>query len=323
MHRYLASIFNESEIETAIQDAFKFNYNSCDLYKEYCDSINKNYSENIKIEDIPFLPISFFKNHKIQSNQKSKSKLFLSSGTTGKKSKHYVTDLNIYNHSLINSFKYAFGDPKKFHFIGVTPSPEERKNSSLIYMIDKLQSYSKNEGFFSSNSEEFKIKIKKIQKSKSEIIVFGLSHMLLEFIENKKIKLNNCIVIETGGMKGNREEIEKKKLHEILSNGYGTDKIFSEYGMTELLSQSYTIKDDIFRPPPWKKVLIRDFNDPFKIKKIGRGIINIIDLANINSCCFISTEDIGEVFKDGSFKIYGRANESDIRGCNNMLLDIN
>ena len=190
-------------------------------------------------------------------------------------------------------------------------------------MIDKLQSYSKNEGFFSSNSEEFKIKIKKIQKSKSEIIVFGLSHMLLEFIENKKIKLNNCIVIETGGMKGNREEIEKKKLHEILSDGYGTDKIFSEYGMTELLSQSYTIKDDIFRPPPWKKVLIRDFNDPFKIKKIGRGIINIIDLANINSCCFISTEDIGEVFKDGSFKIYGRANESDIRGCNNMLLDIN
>ena len=158
---------------------------------------------------------------------------------------------------------------------------------------------------------------------KSEIIVFGLSHMLLEFVENKKIKLNNCIVIETGGMKGNREEIEKKKLHEILSHGYGTDKIFSEYGMTELLSQSYTVKDDIFRPPPWKKVLIRDFNDPFKIKKIGRGIINIIDLANINSCCFISTEDIGEVFKDGSFKIYGRANESDIRGCNNMLLDIN
>ena len=180
MHRYLASIFNESEIETTIQDAFKFNYNSCGLYKEYCDSINKNYSDNTKIEDIPFLPISFFKNHKIQSNQKSKSKLFLSSGTTGKKSKHYVTDLNIYNHSLLNSFKYAFGDPKKFHFIGITPSPEERKNSSLVYMIDKLQSYSKNEGFFSSNSEEFKIKIKKIQKSKSEIIVFGLSHMLLE-----------------------------------------------------------------------------------------------------------------------------------------------
>ena len=152
--------------------------NSCDLYKEYCDSINKNYSDNTRIEDIPFLPISFFKNHKIQSNQKSKSKLFLSSGTTGKKSKHYVTDLNIYNHSLLNSFKYAFGDPKKFHFIGITPSPEKRKNSSLIYMIDKLQSYSNNEGFFSSNSEEFKIKIKKIQKSKSEIIVFGLSHML-------------------------------------------------------------------------------------------------------------------------------------------------
>ena len=323
MHRYLGSIFNESEIEAAIKDAFKFNYNSCDLYKEYCDSINKNYSDNTSIVEIPFLPISFFKNHKIQSNQKSKSKLFLSSGTTGKKSKHYVTDLNIYNHSLLNSFKYAFGDPKKFHFIGITPSPEKRKNSSLIYMIDKLQKYSKNEGFFSSNCEEFKIKIKKIQNSKSEILIFGLSHMLLEFIENEKFKLNNCIIIETGGMKGNREEIEKKKLHEILSYGYGTDKIFSEYGMTELLSQSYTIKDDIFRPPPWKKVLIRDINDPFKIKKIGRGIITIIDLANINSCCFISTEDIGEVFKDGSFKLYGRANESDIRGCNNMLEDIN
>ena len=136
MHQYLGSIFNESEIETAIQYAFKFNYKSCDLYKEYCDSINKNYSDNTRIEDIPFLPISFFKNHRIQSNKKIKSKLFLSSGTTGKKSKHYVTDLNIYNHSLLNSFKYAFGDPKKFHFIGITPSPEDRKNSSLIYMID-------------------------------------------------------------------------------------------------------------------------------------------------------------------------------------------
>ena len=151
MQRYLDRIFNESEIEKVIHYAFKFNYNSCDLYKEYCDSINKNYSENIKLKDIPFLPISFFKNHKILSKEKTASKIFLSSGTTGKKSKHHVTDLKIYNHSLLNSFKYAFGDPKKFHFIGITPSPKERKNSSLIYMIDKLQKYSKNEGFFSCN----------------------------------------------------------------------------------------------------------------------------------------------------------------------------
>ena len=323
MHQYLDSIFNDHEIEETIHYAFKFNYNSCKLYKDYCDSVNKNYSKNNKITDIPFLPIGFFKNHKVQYNGKTHDKIFLSSGTTGKKSKHYITDLKIYNQSLLNSFKYAFGDPKKFHFIGITPSPEERKNSSLIYMIDELQKYSKNKGFFSSKCEEFKLKIKKFQKSESEIIIFGLSHLLVEFIENEKFKLNNCIVIETGGMKGNRKEIEKKKLHEILSYGFGTEKIFSEYGMTELLSQSYSIKDDVFRPPPWKKVLIRDFNDPFKIKKTGRGIINIIDLANINSCCFISTEDIGEVFIDGSFKLYGRANESDIRGCNNMLLDIN
>ena len=323
MHQYLDSIFNNPEIENAIHYAFKFNYNKCRLYRDYCDSVNKNYFNNNKINNIPFLPIGFFKNHRVQSNKKTEYKIFLSSGTTGKKSKHYVTDLKIYNHSLLNSFKYAFGDPKKFHFIGITPSLKERKNSSLIYMINKLQNYSKNDGFFSSNLEEFKFKIKEYQKSKSKTIIFGLSHLLLEFIENEKFKLNNCVVIETGGMKGNREEIEKKKLHEILSYGYGTDKIFSEYGMTELLSQSYSIKDNVFSPPPWKKVLIRDFNDPLRVQKTGRGIINIIDLANINSCCFISTEDIGEVFKDGSFKLYGRANESDIRGCNNMLVDIN
>lgn len=323
MHQYLDSIFKNSKAENFINYAFNFNYNNCKLYRDYCNSINKETTNTNKLTDIPFLPIEFFKNHKIKTDYGKASRIFVSSGTTGKKSKHYVQDLKVYDQSLLYSFKYAFGDPKNFHFLGITPDPNERKNSSLIYMIDKLQKYSKNEGFFSANLQNFKVNIEKYQNSNKKIIIYGLSHLLLDFVENEKFNLKDFIIIETGGMKGNREEIEKRKLHEILSDGFGTNKVYSEYGMTELLSQSYSLKNELFVPPPWKRILIRDFNDPFKIKKSGRGILNIIDLANINSCCFISTEDIGEVFLDGSFKIYGRSNESDVRGCNNMLIDIN
>ena len=323
MHQYLDNIFKNSKAEKVINYAFNFNYNNCKLYRDYCNSINKENINNHKLTDIPFLPIEFFKNHKIKTDRGKTSRVFFSSGTTGKKSKHYVQDLKVYDQSLLYSFKYVFGDPQNFHFLGITPDPSERKNSSLIYMIDKLQKYSKNEGFFSANLQNFKLNIEKYQNSNKKIIIYGLSHLLLDFVENEKFNLKDFIIIETGGMKGNREEIEKRKLHEILSVGFGTNKVYSEYGMTELLSQSYSLKNELFVPPPWKRILIRDFNDPFKIKKSGRGILNIIDLANINSCCFISTQDVGEVFLDGSFKIYGRSNESDVRGCNNMLIDIN
>ena len=323
MHQYLDNIFKNSKAEKVINYAFNFNYNNCKLYRNYCNSINKKNINNHKLTDIPFLPIEFFKNHKIKTDRGKTSRVFFSSGTTGKKSKHYVQDLKVYDQSLLYSFKYAFGDPQNFHFLGITPDPSKRKNSSLIYMIDKLQKFSKNEGFFSANFQSFKLNIKKYKNSNKKIIIYGLSHLLLDFVENEKFNLKDFIIIETGGMKGNREEIEKRKLHEILSDGFGTDKVYSEYGMTELLSQSYSLKNELFVPPPWKRILIRDFNDPFKIKKSGRGILNIIDLANINSCCFISTQDVGEVFLDGSFKIYGRSNESDVRGCNNMLIDIN
>ena len=302
---------------------FQYQAENVSVYKNYIKFLKIDPKSIVNSEEIPFLPIRFFKSHKVISKRKVHEKIFLSSGTTQTgRSKHYVSSLKLYQNSFLKSFKINYGDIEGYTLLALLPSYQEQGDSSLIYMTNELMKRANQKSRYISKINPKTVEmIKKLEAKK--VLLLGVSYALLDLAEQYEFDFSNWIVMETGGMKGNREEIEKKKLHEILSYGYGTDKIFSEYGMTELLSQSYTVKDDIFRPPPWKKVLIRDFNDPFKIKKIGRGIINIIDLANINSCCFISTEDIGEVFKDGSFKIYGRANESDIRGCNNMLLDIN
>ena len=213
-----------------------------------------------------------------------------------------------------------YGKISDYVIIGVTPSFKSKSESSLIYMINELIKKSKNnESQFLMDPEKFDLKTKQLEKNKTKYIIYGLSYALMDLIDNKKYNLKNSIIIETGGMKGLKKEIDKEDLHNIFSKGFNTRNVHSEYAMTELLSQSYSIKDQIFNSPNWKKVLVKDFNDPFKVSKNGRGFLNIIDLANKYSCPFIATEDVGEVFKNGEFKLFGRGSEADIRGCNLML----
>ena len=315
-------INSEKSFEDLALELFNFHYNKNKNYRDFCDSMKINYSKINSIEKIPFLPIALFKNKKIYIKKIHHQKVFESSGTGGLKSKHFINKLEIYNKSIEKCFERIYGKVSDFIIIGVTPNFKSKSNSSLTYMINELiKKSNKKESQFLMKPKPFDLLTKKLEKENKKYIVFGLSYALLDLINSKKYNLKKSIVIETGGMKGFREEIEKDKLHKILSEGFNTPNIHSEYAMTELLSQSYSMKNQIFSSPPWKKVLIRDFNDPLKVFRHGRGFLNIIDLANKYSCPFISTEDVGEVFKNGCFKLYGRGSDADLRGCNLMLDD--
>ena len=315
-------INSEKSFEDLALKLFNFHYNKNKNYRDFCDSIKINCSKINSIEKIPFLPIFLFKNKKISIKNINHQKIFESSGTGGLKSKHFINKLEIYNKSIEKCFERIYGKVSDFIIIGVMPNLKSKSNSSLIYMINELiKKSNKKESQFLMKPKLFDLLTKKLEKENKKYIVFGLSYALLDLIDNKKYNLKKSIVIETGGMKGFREEIEKDKLHKIISEGFNTPNIHSEYAMTELLSQSYSMKNQIFNSPPWKKVLIRDFNDPLKVIRHGRGFLNIIDLANKYSCPFISTEDIGQVFENGCFKLYGRGSDADLRGCNLMLND--
>ena len=301
-------------------ELFNFHYNKNDNYREFCNKIGVNSCEVNSIEKIPFLPIIFFKNKKISIRKIDHQKIFESSGTGGLKSKHFIHKLQLYDSSIEKCFERIYGKISDYVIIGVTPDFNSKNNSSLIYMINELIKKSKkNESQFLMNGGRFDSLTKKLEKENKKYIVYGLSHALLDLIEIKKYDLKKSIIIETGGMKGFREEIEKDKLHRILSSGFNTPNVHSEYAMTELLSQSYSTKNQIFSSPPWKKILVKDFNDPLKVHSYGRGFLNIIDLSNKYSCPFISTQDVGEVFDDGNFKLFGRGSDADLRGCNLML----
>lgn len=303
-------------------ELFNFHYNENDNYREFCDNIKLNNGEVDSIEKIPFLPIILFKNKKISVRKIDHQKIFESSGTGGLKSRHFIHKLQHYNVCIEKCFERIYGKISDYVIIGVTPDFESKNNSSLIYMINELIKKSKkNESQFLMNSERFDSLTKKLEKENKKYIVYGLSHALLNLIEIKNYDLKKSIIIETGGMKGLREEIEKDKLHGILSSRFNSSNVHSEYAMTELLSQSYSIENQVFSSPPWKKILVKDFNDPLKVYRNGRGFLNIIDLSNKYSCPFISTEDVGEVFENGDFKLYGRGSDADLRGCNLMLAD--
>ena len=313
-------IKSEKSFEELSIGLFNFHYDQNESYREFCDSIKVNYSEVDCIEKIPFLPIVLFKNKIISIKNINHQKVFESSGTGGPTSRHFINRLEIYNKSIEKCFERIYGKISDYVIIGVTPDFNSKNNSSLIYMIDQLiKKSNKKESQFVINSELFDSLTKKIEKENKKYIVYGLSHALLDLLNGKNYDLKNSIIIETGGMKGRREEIEKEKLHNLISKGFNTINVHSEYAMTELLSQSYSTEKQIFRPPPWKKIIIKDFNDPLKVCRYGRGFLNIIDLANKYSCPFISTEDIGEVYENGYFKLFGRGSDADLRGCNLML----
>ena len=309
------------DFESMAVKIFKYQFDNNKIYRSFCDLINKNPSDITNSNQIPFLPIKFFKSHIVLSSNQSIEKKFISSGTTNTNlSTHYITDLKLYESSFENSFKYFFGDIKEFTILALLPSYLENKNSSLIYMADKLikKTNRKNSGFYLDNYIELKDKL--IELKNEKVILIGVTFALLNLIEKFNFKLPNLTIVETGGMKGRRKEMIRNELHTKLINGFGTDLICSEYGMTELLSQAYSTNNGIFQCPPWMKIHIREPQDALSFKKNGiTGGVNVIDLANINSCSFIATEDLGKKNDENNFEILGRFDNSDIRGCNLLV----
>ncbi len=300
---------------------FNEQFNKNLIYNQYCKLLKIKPNQVNELKHIPFIPIQFFKTHKIVCNNDKITHLFKSSGTGGSKSINYVSDINLYVKSFSKCFENFYGPIKDYVFLGLLPSYLEQKNSSLVYMIDyfiKESKYNESEFYLNDYKKLNKLLIK-LRKENKRIILFGVSYALLDFIEKYPINIRNLIVIETGGMKGRRIELTREELHFRLSKGFNIENIHSEYGMTELFSQAYSKQKGIFKNPPWMKTLIRDINNPFSVSNTGRGAINFIDLANINTCAFIASDDIGEIFDDFSFKINGRLSESEIRGCNLMF----
>ncbi len=318
------NINSEIEFNEIALKVFKHQFENNKVYRSFCDLLYKHPSAVNKIEDIPFLPIQFFKSHKVISSSEEIQVTFTSSGTTGQQtSKHLVTDLSIYQESFTKSFEHFYGKNEDYVVLALLPSYLEREGSSLIYMVDSMikSSKSSESGFYLSNLAVLKKTLQSLESQKQKTLLIGVSFALLDFVEHYNMQLSGTVVMETGGMKGRRKELIRSELHNKLKAGFGVDNIHSEYGMTELLSQAYSKGDGIFETPPWMKVLTRDPEDALSIQKQGKtGGINIIDLANLNSCSFIATQDLGKVYANGGFEVLGRFDESDIRGCNLMVI---
>lgn len=318
------SITGPQDFELRALDIFEFQYGNNGVYRQFCDLLKTTPKEVQTITEIPFLPIEFFKSHKIVSSNKPSEKIFTSSGTSGQQtSKHFVTDLNVYVESFRRGFTHFYGSVEDYAVLALLPSYLEREGSSLIFMANDLITKSRNphSGFYLHDLEGLKKKIELLEKQKQKTLLIGVSFALLDLVERFSFKLKNTVVMETGGMKGRRKEMIRAELHQELKTGFGVEKIHSEYGMTELLSQAYSTGDGLFNCPPWMKILIRDPEDALSLLPNGKtGGINIIDLANINSCSFIATQDLGKNFVGGKSEILGRFDNSDIRGCNLLIL---
>jgi hypothetical protein len=318
------TISNDEEFKTLAIEVFNYQYNNLPIYKDFCDYLNIKPQNVYSLNDIPFLPINFFRTHKICSTH-TYDLVFESSGTTSETtSKHYIYNKKIYHQSITNSFNHFYKNISNYLWIALTPDISQKPNSSLVYMLNYCisQSNYKNSGFYFNNFEKLYNTLLYAITNNIPTICMGLTYVLLDFAEKYKLpKNNNIIFIETGGMKGKRKELIREELHNILTSSLGTDVIHSEYGMTELLSQAYSKGNGIFSCPPWMMVIIRDTYNPFNKGLINkRGGINIIDLANIYSCAFIETEDLGIMLDDNTFKILGRIDHTIIRGCNTMIM---
>jgi phenylacetate-coenzyme A ligase PaaK-like adenylate-forming protein len=318
------NLHNSIEFEKRALEIFRFQAKNNLVYNAFLSYLNIDIQSIKKIEEIPFLPIQFFKSHKVLSSRSIVQRVFLSSGTAGnEQSKHFVTDLAIYEESFTKGFEHFYGPISAYTVLALLPSYLERDGSSLIYMVNNFIQKSKNEksGFYLNNLEELAQNLIELDKKNEKILLIGVSFALLDLVEKYKFRLKNTIVMETGGMKGRRKELIREELHQILIDGFGVANIHSEYGMTELLGQAYSKGKGIFECPPWMKILTRDPEDALTILPDGKsGGINVIDFANINSCAFIATQDLGKTYPNGSFEVLGRFDNSDIRGCNLMLL---
>ena len=321
MQKEIFDIKNDAEFEMLALSIFDYQMESNSIYAPYAALILKGKAPN-NIFEIPFLPISFFKTEQIICQGRAVEEVFLSSGTSGDQSKHLVSDISLYRESYLKAFELFYGDITQYCILSLLPNYREREGSSLIYMVDDLISKSKHEqsGFYLNDYESLSMRLQKLEKEGQKTILFGVSYALLDLAEQFPQKLEHTIIIETGGTKGKRKEMLKEELHQNLKAAFSLEVIHSEYGMSELLSQSYSNGEGIFKSPAWKKVLIRDTNDPLSIIGDNKtGGINVIDLANIYSCPFIATQDLGKTFEDGTFTVLGRFDNSDLRGCNLLL----
>ena len=325
MHNFekIFNIQNHSDFKKQCLDIYHFQYQNNYVYQNYCNMICENPININEINKIPFLPISFFKTKKILSFDKFE-KVFYSSGTTTKsRSKHFISDLKLYQESFINNFRLNYGNINQYTILALLPNYYENKDSSLIYMADKLIHLTKSNesGFYLDDYSKLSKKLIELDiKNERKTILIGVPYALLNLIDFNQFQLNNTIIMETGGMKGKRKEMVRKELHEKLKLGFGVKKIHSEYGMTELLSQAYSQGDGVFKTPFWMKAFIRDINDAQNLDFNKKsGAINIIDLANYNSCSFIATDDMGKFVNDDEFEVIGRIDNSDLRGCNLLI----
>ena len=324
MQKAIFNIQNETDFERCALQVFKHQFENNKVYRSFCDLLYIHPSDVKEVADIPFLPIQFFKSHAVLSSTQAVQETFTSSGTTGSSvSKHMVTDLSWYTKSYTKGFEYFYGPIEDYTVLGLLPNYLERDGSSLIYMVDDFikKSNKPASGFYLNNLTELSKTLIALDKKGEKVLLIGVTFALLDLIERQQFKLQNTIIMETGGMKGRRKEIIRNELHEILCAGFGVSKINSEYGMTELLSQGYSSGDGVFDCPPWMKILARDTEDALTMVGTNKtGGLNVIDLANYNSCSFIATQDLGKVDNNGSFEVLGRFDHSDIRGCNLMVM---
>lgn len=299
---------------------YQFQLQNNPVYGTFCRALSVSSGT---VPAYPFLPIRFFKTHKVISGVFEPAVVFESSGTSmQQQSRHFVKDSVLYEASFTNGFEAFYGHPSEWCFLGLLPSYLERGGSSLVYMVNKLMQLSghPSNGFYLHDNERLFYTLQQLETEGQKTMLFGVTYALLDFAEQYHLSCKHTIIMETGGMKGRREEWIREEVHERLKQSFGVHHIHSEYGMTELMSQAYSYRDGVFQCPPWMKVLVRDEDDPLSVKTKGKGAINIIDLANMYSCSFIATDDAGEVFEDGSFKVLGRMDNSDLRGCSLLAL---
>jgi hypothetical protein len=325
MEKIKEKIFNinsEKEFNDMSIHVFRFQYRENKVYKEFVDLLNIDVENIVNYTDIPFLPIEFFKTHEIVSFERRNEKYFVSSGTTNSvRSKHYIYDENLYKESFNRCFELFYGQPQEYCFLALMPEVDQSPHSSLAYMLDNLIKKSKfdESGFYLEKGPEILKAISKVRSCdvSAKIMLFGLTYSLLDISAELDFCNKDLFIVETGGMKGMRKEITRPELYERLRKSFNVKHIHSEYSMTELFSQSYSKSDGVFFSPPWMKILIRDLNDFRMFYGHGKtGGVNIIDLANIYSCSFIATQDLGKTSGTGSFEILGRFDHSDLRGCN-------
>lgn len=317
------SLDEQGNFEALAIDVFRHQFFHNPVFREFSEAINRNPFNVTTLDQIPFLPVDFFQQHRVVAFDSSEERVFTSSGTTGSiPSKHFVFDTGIYEGSLLRGFKRFYGEPSDYCILALLPGYLERSGSSLVYMVDYLIGLSNHphSGFYLHDLSALAGKLHHLHEKGQRILLIGVSFALLDLAEQFPVQIPNAIIMETGGMKGRRKELVREELHQTLMGAFGVESIHSEYGMTELFSQAYSKGQGLFECPPWMKVLIRDTNDPLSILPHGRsGGINIIDLANIHTCSFLSTQDLGKTHPNGQFEVLGRFDNSDIRGCNLMV----